>query len=37
VRNIRVIGTLYMYVNRFGRTAFCKVNPRSGGRERQAL
>jgi|SRR3954447_21407026 hypothetical protein len=38
-RNIRVIGTPYMYrgyyvvkcVNRFGRTAFCKVNPRTGG------
>lgn len=37
-RNIRVIGTPYMYrgyyvvkcVNRFGRTAFCKVNPRTG-------
>jgi hypothetical protein len=38
-RNIRVVGTPYMYggyyvvkcVNRFGRTAFCKVNPRTGG------
>jgi hypothetical protein len=38
-RNIRVIGAPYMYrgfyvvkcVDRFGRTAFCKVNPRTGG------
>ena len=38
-RNIRVVGTPYMYrgfyvvkcVNRFGRMAFCKVNPRTGG------
>jgi hypothetical protein len=37
-RNIRVVGAPYMYrgfyvmkcVNRFGRTAFCKVNPRTG-------
>ena len=37
--NIRVVGTPYMYrgfyvvkcVNRFGRMAFCKVNPRTGG------
>lgn len=37
-RNIRVVGTPYMYrgyyvvkcVNRYGRTAFCKVNPRTG-------
>ncbi len=37
-RNIRVIGAPYMYrgyyvvkcVNRFGRTAFCRVNPRTG-------
>jgi hypothetical protein len=37
-RNIRVVGTPYMYrgfyvvkcINRFGRTAFCKVNPRTG-------
>jgi len=38
-RNIRVIGAPYMYrgfyvvkcVDRFGRMAFCKVNPRTGG------
>ena len=38
-RNIRVVGTPYMYrgfyvvkcVNRFGRMAYCKVNPRTGG------
>jgi hypothetical protein len=38
-RNIRVIGAPYMYrgfyvvkcVDRVGRTAFCKVNPRTGG------
>ncbi len=37
-RNIRVVGAPYMYrgyyvvkcVNRYGRTAFCKVNPRTG-------
>lgn len=37
-RNIRVVGAPYMYrgfyvvkcVNRFGRAAFCKVNPRTG-------
>ena len=38
-RNIRVIGAPYMYrgfyvvkcVDRIGRVAFCKVNPRTGG------
>jgi len=38
-RNIRVVGAPYMYrgfyvvkcVNRFGRMAYCKVNPRTGG------
>jgi len=38
-RNIRVVGMPYMYrgfyvvkcVNRSGRMAFCKVNPRTGG------
>jgi hypothetical protein len=38
-RNIRVVGTPYMYrgfyvvkcYDRFGRVAFCKVNPRTGG------
>lgn len=37
-RNIRVVGAPYMYrgyyvvkcVNHYGRTAFCKVNPRTG-------
>ncbi|MBV9571428.1 MAG: hypothetical protein JO056_09330 [Alphaproteobacteria bacterium] len=37
-RNIRVVGAPYMYrgyyvvkcVNRYGRAAFCKVNPRTG-------
>ena len=37
-RGVRVVGTPYMYrgyyvvkcVNRFGRAAFCKVNPRTG-------
>ena len=37
-RGIRVVGTPYMYrgyyvvkcVNRFGRMAFCKVNPNTG-------
>jgi len=38
-RGVRVVGAPYMYrgyyvvkcVNRFGRMAFCKVNPRTGG------
>lgn len=38
-RNIRVVGAPYMYrgyyvvkcYDRFGRMAFCKVNPRTGG------
>ena len=38
-RNIRVVGTPYMYrgayvvkcYDRFGRVAFCRVNPRTGG------
>src|SRR4051812_45649016 len=38
-RGVRVVGTPYMYrgfyvvkcVDRFGRMAFCKVNPRTGG------